>query len=213
MTKGFKFALIFSWFLYATSGSSATEVIIEFGPEMQPHMERLNRFEKQREIRIRGKRPDSFYRSPSRWYGRSTAEERLIPDLNDYSIETLVQRMVDHNLKSIGQQDTERTLVVRIEDFYVDGYNLSVFDGPHELMRGRLMLLDADGTEIFNKQVMSYGIPKERGGSLYYGDGHPYPEAWFSRRFGPMLATFLHKGMSATFPDAEVPRAVAKARF
>lgn len=190
--------------------SAATEVTVEFGPRVLKHLERLNVYEKNREIRFRDRRSAEIYQSPALWFARSTATERLIPKVEDYSIQELAARMVAYNLEHIGEHDTDHRLVIRVDDFYGEGFNISAFQGPHELVRGRISLYDGEGNQLFARDVKSYGVPVRSGGRHYYGTGHPYPAGWYSQRFDPLFAHFLDKAMSAAFPGTDVPDAITK---
>ena len=207
---GYSLAVLLGLAAICVPSAKATEVTIEFGKSIEKHMNRLNVYEKNRELEFRDRRQHSVYRSPARWYGLSTAEERLVPDINDYSVETLARRMAEYNLEFIGEHETDRQLIVSIDDYYARNTNMNAFRGPHTVMKGAIRLLDSDGEVLFEQALTAYDTPDQPGGALYHGDGHPYPRGWYSRRIGPMFAVFLEKAMSRVYPDAEVPEAVFK---
>ena len=149
MKNGFSFIAFLAMLIACVSPAKATEVVIEFGSSLQKHMARLNVYEKNRELEFRDQRQDSVYRSPARWYGLSTAEERLIPDIEDYSVETLVQRMAEYNLEHIGEHETDHHLFISIDDYYARNTNFGAFRGPNTVMKGTVRLLGAEGDILF----------------------------------------------------------------
>lgn len=195
-----------------TSAVRATDVTIEFGDTLQRHMARLDIHERNREKEFRVTRSLATHKSPARWYASSTASERLIPDLDDYSISALAQRIAEYNLEYIGEHETDQQLIITIDDYYASRASFNALKGRNTIMKGTVRLLDANGRELFAQKLTAYNKSHKRGGVLYYGDEHPYPGLWYNQRIGPMLVVFMEKAMSRVYPDADVPGPVAKAR-
>ena len=194
-------------------GVAATTVVFEFGPAIERRLKRLEADELRRETEFRDRWTVAATQSPAIWYAFSSSSERLIPDLREYSLQTLAERMIKHNLTVIGQHKTGNTLIVKVNDFYGPTFNLPVFQGFNALIKGEVTLLDAAGNVLYKDKlrVRTRKFYDQRV-THYEGNGHPYPSYEFMGSFGPMLSVFLHKTMSAMYPGSQVPEPVVLLR-
>ncbi len=117
--------------------------------------------------------------------------------------------MAQYNLEFIGEADTGVKLVLEVDDFYGQRFNVNAFRGPHANMKGHVRLFDAGGSEIFTKRIQVNSTATKIVSSKYYGAGHPYPRNWYQERFGALYAIFLDKAMTAAFPEKDVPDAIS----
>lgn len=192
--------------------ASATEVIFEFGPAIERRLDRLEASELTRERKFRDRWSVAASHSPQIWYAFSSSSERLIPDLREYSLQTLAERMIKHNLEAIGQGDTDNTLIIKVNDLYGGSFRLPSFQGINALVKGEMTLLNGEGQVLFrsDQRVRTHNIYEQV--THYEGNGHPYPPHEFIGSFGAMLSVFLHEKMSDAYPGSNVPAPIAMQR-
>lgn len=185
--------------------ASATEIVFEFGPAVERRLVRLEASELRREVQFRDRWSVNASRSPQIWYAFSSSSERLIPDLREFSLQTLAERMIAHNLHAIGQADTENTLIVKVNDLYGPSFRIPNFQGQNALVKGEITLLDPDGQVLFQEKQTIRTRKRYDRVTHYQGNGHPYPSFDFIGSFGAMLSVFLHEMMSDVYPGRVVP--------
>lgn len=208
MRKCLKLSLVALSLCFSAPAVTATDVIVEFGPAIERRLERLEKHELRRETFYRDRWTLKASRSPAAWYAFASSSERLIPDLRDFSLKTLAERMVKHNLAVMGKDNSNNTLVVTIEDFYGPNFSLPSFQGINALVKGELTLLNADGETLFDKKFSVRTRKRLDIATHYFGDGHPYPSRAFLGSFGPMFSIFLHQSMGKVYPGVEVPKPI-----
>lgn len=186
------------------SAVRATEVVFEFGPAVERRLDRLEASELKREAHFRDRWSLSASRSPQIWFAFSSSSERLIPDLREYSLRSLAERMINYNLQVIGQDDTENTLIVKVNDFY-GSHKLPSFQGLNALMKGEVTLLSPKGEVLFYEKRTVRTRKRYERVTHYDGSGHPYPSHDFIGRFGGMLSVYLYDMMSDVYSSSEVP--------
>lgn len=189
----------------AAAAVQATEVVFEFGPAVERRLVRLEASELRRETGFRDRWSVEASRSPQIWYAFSSSSERLIPDLREYSLQTLAKRMIGHNLEVIGQGSTDNKLIIRINDFYGTAFRLPSFQGGNALVKGEVILIDPKGRVIFSEKRTVRTRKRYDRVSHYEGNGHPYPSFEFIGSFGAMFSVFLYEMMSDAYPQTNVP--------
>ena len=190
--------------------ASATDVIFEFGPAIERRLERLEASERRREEHFRDRWNVEASRSPQIWYAYSTSSERLIPDMREYTLQTLAERMIRYNLDVIEQGNSDNTLIIKVNDFYGGSFRLPAFQGDNgnALMKGEITLLDAAGNTLYYDKLWVRTRKRYEKVTHYLGNGHPYPSYEFVGSFGAMLSVFLHRVMSDAYPGTEVPEPI-----
>lgn len=190
----------------------ATDVVIEFGPSIERRMDRLENYEQTRERQSRDRWSRSDTHSPAKWFANSTGSERLIPDLREFSVHELAMRMAEYNLQVMGAEKDGQKLIIKINDFYGQRFQIAGFSGPYALVKGEVILLDAEGKELFSDKLFAHTSAQLLRKGDYHGEGHPYPSRSFQSRVGPLFAIFFHKAMKRAYPDLsdKVPNAVAR---
>lgn len=198
------FSIALTATVLALSPVQATEVVFEFGPSVERRLDRLEASELRRETNFRNRWSVAASRSPQIWYAFSSSSERLVPDLREYSLQALAERMIRYNLQVIGQGHTDNTLIVKVNDFY-GAHRLPSFQGINALVKGEVTLLDPNGNVLFHERRTVRTRNRYERVTHYEGKGHPYPSGDFIGSFGGMLSVYLHEMMSVAYPDSDVP--------
>ncbi len=197
--------------LVPVSSTHATEVVFEFGSAIERRLVRLEASELRRETHFRDRWSVAASHSPQIWYAFSSSSERMIPDLREYSLRTLAERMIRHNLEVIGQANTDNVLIVKVNDFY-GAHRLPSFQGPNALIKGEVTLMGPNGDVIFREKRTVRTRKRYERVNYYEGRGHPYPSGDFIGRFGGMFSVYLFEMMSDVYQSSDVPAPIVLRR-
>lgn len=187
------------------------DVIVKFSPRLQDNLSRIDRIEKQREIYFRDHREEGVGLAAARSLNTSRfsktefGNERVIPDVENFSVTALVEAMAEHDLSAVSGWSKEHTLVVEIDEFYASDYSLAAFRSFNTRMKGRLSVQDASGAVVASADVATALVPQWSVDWSYTGSEYAYLAQSQHVRFGPMLAYFLKRGIEKLYPDADVP--------
>lgn len=197
--------------LAATQIASAADVNVKFSPRIEKNLASLNQVEKKREVHFRQYREEGSSRvntrnlNYARFAKAEFAAERLIPNVEDFSIRAIAEAMAAHSLVSVENHNPDHKLVVEIEDFFAANYPIAKFSSFSTRMKGRVSLLDAADKVIATKEISTTIIPHWSGNYSYSGPEYAFLEQSMDVRFAPVLAAFLKKGIERLYPDADVP--------
>lgn len=200
--------------LSAPQIASAMDVDVKFSPRIQKNLNRLDGIEKKREAFFRKYREEGANRRPnaiqnvSRFVGTEFGTERLIPEVDDFNITALVEAMAINGLEQTKSHDASNKLVVEIDEFFAANYSLSLFRSFNTRMSGSVSLVDASGKTIATEKVSTVILPQFSGSASYTGTEYAFLRQSMNVRMGPILATFIEKGIEGLYPDADVPGAV-----
>lgn len=192
-------------------GASASEVEVVFAQRIQNNLSRIDQMEKKREAFFRENRVEGANRRPNsrlnvgRFANAEFATERLIPNVEDFSVTALVKAMAAYNLGKVAAHNPDHKLVVEINEFYASNYSLAPFTSFNTRMQGSVSLVDASGTVINRQDVTTALVPQWTGSWSYKGTEHAFLDESMDVRFAPILANFLKKGIEKLYPGADVP--------
>ncbi|WP_262694607.1 hypothetical protein [Kordiimonas aquimaris] len=195
--------------MLAVPASADVEVV--FSEQIEGDMDRLNQLEVRREEFFRKYRQEGSRRfRPGRadqvyFKNVKFAHEKLIPEVDDYSVQALANAMVAYNLSKIESHNPAHTLRVEIDDFNVSNYSLARYSQGPTRMKGTMSIIDANGRVVRSERVVTALLPKFSSVIRYDGEEYAYLRDMMNVRVGPMLASFLEKGMEDLYPDADVP--------
>jgi hypothetical protein len=209
---GIAFAgLLFS----AVAGSAgAVEVDIKFSERLAKLMPKINRIERGREEHFRRTRqtqkttlvnPRRYARI--RWPAIDWANEVLVPDFDDFSVETLTRGLVAASLERAGVNGVER-VEVKLDRLYVKDHSLATISGRSSLARGSISAYDAAGKLIGTADLTAILVRDFLTASIYEGPDFAFPETSGRLRVGPTLAYFVYKGLGEIFPDREFAKTI-----
>lgn len=191
--------------------ASAAEVDVKFSPRIQKDLNRIDNLEKRREVFFRKYREEGANRRPnrmpnvSRFNGTEFGMERLIPEVEDFSVTALAEAMAAKGLESAKDHDAANKLVVEIDEFYAANYSVSTYRSFNTRMSGTVSLVDPTGKTIASEEVNTVILPQFSGSISYTGPEYAFLRQSMDVRMGPILATFIEKGIEGLYPDADVP--------
>ena len=205
------FVIALAGLLFSAAGSAgAVEVDIKFSKYLTKVMPRLDLIEREREEyfrRYRQSRRNSRELSTSRWPAVQWANEVLIPDLNDFSVEALTRAFVTASLERAGVDGVARVEIV-LERLRVENHAVSIISGPNSMAKGTITAYDAAGNVIGTAAVTASLITKFLAAPRYNGTDFAFPDTSRRIRVGPTLANFVYKGLGKIFPGREFARPV-----
>lgn len=195
----------------AQADASGGSVDVIFGDRIQANMNALDRIETQREQFFRehrfelnngqrgGNAPQAFFTKTE--FGN----ERVVPDIDNFSFASFTEAMADYNFNMVEEREAGHRLKVEIDNFFLARHSLAKFSSFNTRMKGRMSILDADGNEVRSVKVNTQILPTFTSKRAYDGPQHAYLTEAMDVRYGPILATFLEKGIEKLYPDADVP--------
>ncbi len=191
--------------------ASATDVEVKFSPRIQENLATLDRVEKKREVFFRKYREEGANRIPNstlnvtRFSRTEFGTERLIPEVDNFSVAALAEAMATYSLAQVKGHDDANTLVVEIDEFFASNYSVAKFKSFNTRMSGRVSLVDSAGKTIASEKVSTAIVPQFTGTLSYTGSEYAFLDQSRNVRMAPVLASFLRKGIEKLYPDADVP--------
>lgn len=183
------------------------QVEIVFSKRLERALPAIDRIERVREERFRASRSDNsadrrsvFRHAAARTEGVSWAGERLVPDLGDYSIATLLRALVEANLDHAAP-DFEGTLRLEIERIKIAGHSLALLRGSNSYVVGSIALADPDGRPLFEDRVRASLVVRPTLDLDHDGPEFAFAETDESDRAGPTLSYFVEKALERAWPD------------
>lgn len=201
--------------LSAAAGSAgAVEVDIKFSQHLAKVMPKINVIERQREEYFRRHRQtprtsinNARRFATSRWPAVQWANEVLIPDFDDFSIEALTRGFVTASLERAGVSIVER-VELELRSLHVANYSLATISGRSSYAVGSITAYDAAGNVIGTADFTANLVTDFLTASRYDGSDFAFPDTSKRQRVGPTLAYFVYKGLGKIFPDREFARTV-----
>ena len=210
------FGLALAGFLFSAAAGSAgaVEVDIKFSEKLANVMPKVNQLERKREEQFRRYRQtkrtgfnNSRRLATARWPAVQWANEVLIPDFDDFSVEALTRGFVLASLERAGVSGVER-VEVEVVRLHVQNYSLTTISGPTSYAIGSITAYDAAGNVIGAADVTANLVTDFLTAPRYDGSDFAFPDTSGRLRVGPTLAYFVHKGLGMIFPDREFARTV-----
>lgn len=197
--------------LFSAAGSAeAVEVDIRFSKYLTKVMPRVNVVEREREEyfrRYRQTRRHSRELASARWPSVQWANEVLIPDLNDFSVEALTSGFVTASLERAGVDGVDRIEIV-LDRLRVENHAVAIISGPSSVATGTITAYDAAGNVIGTADVSATLITNFQAAPRYNGTDFAFPDTTRRVRVGPTLAHFVYKGLGMIFPGRKFARTV-----
>ena len=197
--------------LAGLQGASAMDVEVKLSDRIESNLKSINRIETRRETFFREYRVEGANRRPvgnlnvNRFAETQFANERLIPDVDDFSFENLAEAMAAYSLSKVKGAKPDHKLVVEIENFWVSNYSLNKFATFNTRMMGTFNLVDASGNVVASEKVDTPIVPQFTQAWNYQGTEYAYLIDSANVRVSPIMATFMEKGIERLYPNADVP--------
>ena len=210
------FGIALAGFLFSAAAGSAgaVEVDINFSAKLAKVMPTINGVERKREEQFRRYRQTkrtSFNNSRrlaiARWPAVQWANEVLIPDFDDFSVEALTRGFVTASLERAGVNGVER-VEIEVARLHVQNHSLTTIAGPSSYAIGSITAYDAAGNVIGTADVTANLVTDFLTAPRYDGADFAFPDTSGRLRVGPTLAYFVYKGLGMIFPDREFARTV-----
>lgn len=190
---------------------AAADVVVKLSPLLEENYERMNKMESRREEFFRKNRKEGvgpqFVRTTNRarFAKAEFGNERLIPDVEDFSIKALIEAMVEHDLKHAANYQDGETLLVEIEEFFASNYPVNNFRSFNNRMKGRISVVDAEGNTLRSEAFTQVLVPEFSAHRGYDGPDYAYLRESVGVRMAPVLASFLKHGIEALYPGSNIP--------
>lgn len=197
--------------LSGSLSASAMDVEVKLSPRIEKNLKSIDRIELRRESFFREYRVEGANRRPvgnlnvNRFSETEFANERLIPEIDDFSFVNLAAAMAEHSLSKVEEHNPGHKLVVEIDKFWVTNYSLTKFASFNTRMVGTVSLVDAAGKTVASEEVDTPIVPQFTQSWNYQGSEYAYLIDSANVRVAPLMATFLEKGIERLYPDADVP--------
>ena len=195
----------------AAGTASAMDVEVKFAPRIANNLSGIDRIEGKREAFFREHRVEGPNRRRVRNLNTSVfidtefGNERLIPEMEDFSFANLVEAMAEHSLSQVEGRDESQTLLVEIDNFWTSNYSLNKFNSFNTRMVGTVSLLDENGNTVASEKIDTVLVPQFTADFNYTGPEYAYLRQSANVRVAPVLATFLKKGIERLYPGSDVP--------
>lgn len=193
------------------ANADVPDVEIKFSDRIQENLKSIDRIELRREkffrkYRIEGaNRRDVGNLNRSRFNNTEFATERLIPEIDDFSVNALMNAVLENSLEKVTDADPDHTLVVEIENFWVQNYSLNRFSTFNTRMKGKFSLLDASGATVASEEIDTVLVPQFTGQWNYDGPEYAFLDQSRDVRIAPIFSYFAKRGIESLYPDADVP--------
>jgi hypothetical protein len=188
-------------------------VELSFSKYLDKRMDRISAIDKQREQVFRDFRRDGSRQAQrprdalnnSRFFQTEWANERLIPDMDDYSVPTLITEMMARGIKGANPEGFDGRVVLEIEELRVANFPLAAINSFNTRMKGKVKHFDDAGNLIAEHKVWTALIPKFSASRNYKGPNYAYLTTSGATRVGPVAAEFTAKALEKLFPAYDAP--------
>ncbi len=196
------FALSFS----AVAG--ALQVKVDFDPAVERYLPRINATEQQREDNFRqlhtnaqGRFNSIFTFNRERLQGTKWAGERLIGDINQYTVENLLQKLVEDNLSRLADTEIEGSVTISVSRIRVSNYPLPRISGGNTYIEGEIRWFDVQGRLLQAEQLRTNLVKVPVLDQPYDGAKYAFAEPDENNRIGPVVSQFVEQGLERLFPE------------
>lgn len=196
--------------------AQAADVTVTFSERLQGLSDRINHIEQKREEAFRKYRDDrmAFRTSGSRrmaraiWDNVGWAGERLIDDVDQYTMTNLITSMVNYSLDKANMGDKVGRVDVYLDKLRVEDHSLGLLRGNSNYASGRMVAWDMNGNKIGEKDFSSTFTPLVTASRHYDGPDMAFADLHENTRIGPTLGYFIYKGLDKVLGDADFPRPI-----
>ena len=130
--------------------------------------------------------------------------DRLIPDIEDYSVTNLLKVMFERGVKE-ADPDFKGDVLVHVERLGVHTHSVSVLRAGDTYMMGTVKLVAPDGTILVEKKVTANPVRRFVSDRQYDGPNYVYWQGSLDETVGPIFAYFSKKALDRLFPDYDAP--------
>lgn len=199
----------------ALAAPAEADVAVLFEGFVADKMDRISSIDKNREavfrqFRTEGTRTQVEARDAlnrSYFAGTEWGNERIFPELEDYSVPGLIKGMVERSLKA-ADPDFKGTVEVTIDKLRIKDFSLAVVSAASTQMGGKVRVLDAAGNVTAEHDVWAGMAPEYTAANNYTGPDYAYTAAALDTRVGPIAAEFVEKLIETLYPNFDAPGAV-----
>ena len=189
------------------------DVKITYSPKLQKHLSEINEHEIRSETEIREDRADWKALALKRGVDPEKIErnrkprtnDRLIPDIEDYSVTNLLKVMFERGVKE-ADPDFKGDVLVHVERLGVHTHAVSVLRAGDTYMNRycgnwwHLMAL-----LLWKKKVSANPVRRFVSDRQYDGPNYVYWQGSLNQTVGPIFAYFSKKALDRLFPDYDAP--------
>lgn len=195
------------------------EVNVEFTGVVAERMNRIAAIEMKREESFRKYRNEDVVWGPktkavfdrSYFSGTEWGNERLIPNIEDYSVPGLLKAMMERGIKA-ADPSFDGSVHITVEKMRIANFPLAVIGSTRTDMKGIVRVLDASGNLVAEHEIWS-GLVREYSVSSHYdGPNYAYRAQAVHKRVGPIMAEFTEKVLETLYPDYDAPGLVVLQR-
>lgn len=191
------------------------DVTVQFEGYVADKMDRITSIDKNREkvfrqFRTEGTRTQVQPRDAlnrSYFAGTEWGNERIFPNVEDYTVPGLIKGMIERDLKA-ADPDFSGTVEVTIDKLRIKNFSLAVVSAGSTQMGGKIRVLDAAGNVTLEQDIWAGMAPDYTAANNYTGPDYAYTAAALDTRVGPIAAEFAEKTIEALYPDFDAPGAV-----
>ncbi len=199
LTLGFVFA--------AFNTASAADIEVVFSDKMARNMGSLNDIEQNREESFRETYDDNAsqrgrsdrFLDISRFQNVDWAGETLVPEINNYTVETLFKALATETLNRAGMDALEGTVRFTIRTMKVAGHSLSFLRGQDSYVIGTVEHIGRNGQVLNSTKVSANLVIDVSVDANYKGPDFAFYATDAGGRVGPTLSRFIRKGLGKLF--------------
>jgi hypothetical protein len=201
---------------FSTASIASVEVgrlEINFSTFLDKRMDRISAIDKRREEAFHKYRRDGARISQlprdllnnGRFPQTQWANERLIPDLEQYSIPSLIAEMMKRGIEGANPDGFDGRVVLDVDKMHVARFPLAAIGSFNTRMEGKVKIYDSEGNLVTEKKVRTTLVPKFKASRNYRGSDYAYLSTAGTSRIGPIAAEFTAEALEKAFPGYEAP--------
>ncbi|UTW54975.1 hypothetical protein [Kordiimonas sp. SCSIO 12610] len=199
--------------LSGTAFAESDIIELSFSKYLAKRMDRISAIDKQREEVFRDFRRDGSRQAQrprdrlnnSRFFQTEWANERLIPNLDDYSVPALIEEMMKRGIEEASPDGFNGRIVLDITELRIANFPLAAINSFNSRMKGVVKHYDENNNLIAEHKVWTALVPKFTAGRNYQGRDYAYLTTSGTTRVGPVAAEFTAKALEKIFPDYDAP--------
>ncbi|WP_417451643.1 hypothetical protein [Kordiimonas sp.] len=205
-------ALLAASGLMMAATAAQADVTVKFDGYVADRMDRITGIDKNREevfrqFRTEGSRTQVKPRDAlnvSYFAGTEWGNERVIPNIDDYSVPGLIKGMLERGLRE-ADANFAGTIEVTIDKLRIKNFSLAVISASTTQMSGTVKVLDAAGNVTAEHDIWAAIVPEYSASNNYTGPGYAYTGPAVDTRVGPVAAEFTEKVLETLYPDYDAP--------
>lgn len=198
-------ALTFMLGAFNVAGAADVEVV--FSDRMARNMGSLNNIEQNREESFRETYDDNAsqrgrsdrFLDISRFQNVDWAGETLVPEINNYTVETLFKALATETLNRAGMDDLEGTVRFTIRTMKVAGHSLNFLRGQDSYVIGTVEHIGSNGQVLKSTKVSANLVIDVSVDANYKGPDFAFYATDADGRVGPTFSRFIQKGLEKLF--------------